>query len=268
MSNETTKRPAPEKPLADSASFHIRMPDQDSKYDQDEEFCILEVGGEERTLRFHNYDEIYALPGLYERLFYDLLECNSPKVVCDLLGAELDKAGQSPARLRVLDLGAGNGIVGEELRKLGAQHVVGADIIPEAAASATRDRPDVYADYRVVDITDLSPQEHDVLVAHRFNALTCVAALGFGDIPPAAFSSAFNLVADGGWIAFTLKERFLSESDGSGFGRLIKRCADEGVLEVRASERYRHRLSMAGEPLYYTAMIATKHRDIPDEFVA
>lgn len=263
MSSDSTRQPAPEKPLADSASFHIRMPDEESKFDQDEEFCILEIAGEERKLRFHDYHEIYAMPGLYERLFYDLLECSSPKVVCDLLGAELEKAGEAPAGLRALDLGAGNGIVGEELRKLGAGHVVGVDIIPEAGRAAARDRPGTYADYRVVDIADLSRADRDALLGHRFNALTCVAALGFGDIPPAVFSAAFNLVADGGWIAFTLKERFLSESDVSGFGRLIKRCVDEGVLEVRSSERYRHRLSIAGEPLYYTAMIATKHGDIP-----
>lgn len=267
MSNDTTRRPAPENTPTTSASFHIRMPDADSNYDQDEEFCILEINGEERELRFHNYDEIYALPGLYERLFYDLLHCSSPKVVCDLLGAEMDKAGEPPAALRVLDLGAGNGIVGEELRRIGAEHLVGVDIIPEARESALRDRPDVYADYLVGDIAEPTQLDRDALLAHRFNAMTCVAALGFGDIPPVAFGAAYNFVAEGGWVAFTLKERFLSETDTAGFGRLIKRCADEGVLEVRSSERYRHRLSMTGEPLYYTAMVATKLRDIPDEFV-
>jgi hypothetical protein len=36
--------------------------------------------------------------------------------------------------------------------------------------------------------------------------MTSVAALGFGDIPPEVFESAFELVEDGGWAAFTIKE--------------------------------------------------------------
>jgi len=34
--------------------------------------------------------------------------------------------------LRVLDLGAGNGVMGEELKKHGASRLIGADIIYEA----------------------------------------------------------------------------------------------------------------------------------------
>ena len=40
--------------------------------------------------------------------------------------------------------------------------------------------------------------------------MTTVAALGFGDIPPDAFAAAFNLVEDGGHVAFTIKEDFIA----------------------------------------------------------
>jgi hypothetical protein len=97
--------------------------------------------------------------------------------------------------------------------------------------------------------------------------MTCVAALGFGDIPPEAFLEAFNFVEDGGWLAFTLKEDFLNGADRSGFSRLIARGLDAGVLEMRTQERYRHRLSTTGEPLHYVAMVATKTEDMSTELL-
>lgn len=266
MSANTSARRASEEPEIRADYFQIKLPEPGTNCDQDSEFCILEINGEQRTLRFHDYHEIYETPGLYERLFYEVLECNSPRVVCELLGKQLERAGVAAGALRVLDLGAGNGIVAEELRTIGVPYVVGADIIPEAGEAAKRDRPDAYVDYHVVDIAKLSAEEHDELSAHRLNGLTCVAALGFGDIPPEAFGAAFNLVSDSGWIAFTLKERFLSEHDPSGFGQLMKHCADEGILDVHSSQRYQHRLNVGGEPIHYTAMVATKKGDIPAEF--
>jgi hypothetical protein len=42
---------------------------------------------------------------------------------------------------------------------------------------------------------------------------------------------------------------------------------DEGALEERAQRHYRHRLSLAGEPLHYVAMVAVKRADVPLEWV-
>ena len=166
------------------------------------------------------------------------------------------------ARLRVLDVGAGNGMVGEELDRMGAKHIVGVDIIEEAAEAAQRDRPGIYDDYYVVDLTDMPPEIHDEMQAQEFNALTVVAALGFGDIPPEAFSAAYNLVEDGGLIAFNIKEKFVENGDRSGFEKLISRSLEDGTMDLLAERRYRHRLSVAGEPLFYVAMVARKRSDI------
>ena len=89
-----------------------------------------------------------------------------------------------------------------------------------------------------------------------------VAALGFGDIPPAAFANAYNLIEPGGLVAFNIKEDFLDDGDGSGFSQLIKRAFADGSLELTAEQRYRHRLSIAGEPLHYVAMVAEKRADL------
>jgi predicted TPR repeat methyltransferase len=228
--------------------------------DQDEEFCEVTLDGETRRIRFHDYHEIFKVPGLYEQLFYDELKCDSPRTIAGLVGEQVDN--ESAAELRVFDVGAGNGMVGEELDRMGAEHIVGADIIDEAAEALERDRPGIYDDYYVVDLTDIPADVHAELEGHRFNCLTTVAALGFGDIPPEAFRAAYNLVEDGGLIAFNIREKFVADGDKSGFEEMISQAFEDGTMELEAERRYRHRLAVSGDPLYYMAMIARKRGDI------
>jgi 2-polyprenyl-3-methyl-5-hydroxy-6-metoxy-1,4-benzoquinol methylase len=249
----------------DTRQFVLHLPADGiaANLDQDEEWCEVEVDGERRRIRFHDYAAIYEIPGLYEQLFYEVLECRSPEVVCELLGSELDRAGAEPEDLAVLDFGAGNGMVGEQLAGLGFGTIVGIDLLPEARAAALRDRPGVYDDYRALDLNALSPADRSDLESHGFDCLTCVAALGFGDVPPSVFAQAFNLLAPGGWLAFNLRERFLRDDDPAGFGALIARMLDKGVIEQRARTRYTHRVSVSGQPLDYVALVATKQRELP-----
>jgi SAM-dependent methyltransferase len=249
-----------------SGSLHVEFPGDD-ELEQDHEWCRVTVDGKTRDIRFHDYDEIYAIPGLYEFLFYERLECCSPEVVRSLLEQELEAEDADPASLRVLDLGAGNGMVGEELADLGVRSIVGIDLLPEASAAAHRDRPGIYRDYFVLDLTELPDARRRDLQRHRFNALVTVAALGFGDIPPLAFAEAFNLVSDGGWIAFNIKEDFLSDSDPSGFSKLIGRLLETGIVEKRAEKVYCHRLSTTGDELDYVAIVGTKCSDVPAELI-
>ena len=244
----------------------VEFPD-DVARDQDHEWCRVTMNGTTRKIRFHDYDEIYSVPGLYEFLFYEHLECCSPQVVCGLLDDVLTDADVPSDTLRVLDLGAGNGMVAEQLADLPVEMITGIDLLPEAAAAADRDRPGLYEDYLVLDLTELSNSRRRDLRERRFNALVSVAALGFGDIPPRAFAEAFNLVSDGGWIAFNIKEHFLDDGEPTGFSRLIGRLLDSGTVEQRAEKVYRHRLSSNGEPLDYVALVGVKRSSIPDELV-
>jgi SAM-dependent methyltransferase len=172
-----------------------------------------------------------------------------------------------PASLRVLDLGAGNGMVGEQLADIGVEAMVGIDLLPEAAAAAKRDRPGVYEAYYACDLTVLPDTLRRELRAHRFNSLVTVAALGFGDIPPLAFAEAFNLVADGGWIAFNIKEDFLDDGDPTGFSRLIGKLLDTGLIEQRAEKVYQHRLATNGDGLDYVAIVGVKRGDVPEAMI-
>jgi predicted TPR repeat methyltransferase len=238
----------------------INFPKNADRLDQDEEWILLTSEDQRKKVRLHDYGEIYNIPGLYEEVVYTRLKCDSPRIICSMLQKELDVAG--PEALRVLDFGAGNGMVGECLdEKIGCEALVGIDIIPEAVSATRRDRPGLYDDYYVMDLCDIGKDEEDLLAKWRFNTLVTIAALGYGDIPSRAFVNAFNLLEDGSWIAFNIKDRFLSEEDGSGFKETLDDMFDH-CLQILQSERYCHRLSMSGEPLNYVGIVGRKIHDV------
>lgn len=255
-------------PTLDKVDYALHLPPKHARgeLDQDEEWCEIEAGGTRRRIRFHDYAEIYKVPGLYERLFADRLDCDSPRIVTDLLGEALRDGGLKPEKLTALDFGAGNGMVGELLAELAIGEIVGIDLLPEARDAAQRDRPGLYEAYYTLDMTQLTSEQRRDLMRHDFDVMTIVAALGFGDIPPLAFAEAFNLVGAPGWIAFNIRDRFV-EQQSSGFGALIARMLREGILEERTRKRYPHRVSVAGEPLEYDAVVAEKHADVPLDWV-
>ena len=247
-------------PETTEEELEVHLPElRSADPDQDAEWCEVEMPEGRVKLRFHDYAPIYEVPGLYERLFYEELECASPRTVRDMLADVLRERGTPARELIVLDVGAGNGMVGEELAGLGAARIVGIDILPEAAMAAERDRPGVYEDYLVIDLTDPPAEVHERLSKIPFNCLTTVAALGFDDMPPDAFEQAFGYLERGGLAAFTIKDRFAEpRDDESGFSRLLRRLHEEGRMETLVEHRYRHRLSMTGEPLHYVAYVAVK----------
>jgi hypothetical protein len=252
------------------SAYPIRFPDEHraGACAQDQEWCEVYVNAEWRRMRLHDYDEIYNIPGLYEYLFGDLLRCRSPQRVVGLLGEVLRDWKVLPTQLSVIDLGAGNGMVGQQLRLLGIRHLVGADIIRAAADAVQRDRPGLYDDYIVSDFCKLSAEDRARAQAHAPNCLTSISALGFGDIPPAAFGAAFNLISTPGWLAFNIKESFLNGNDETGFSRLIRAMSEREIIQIQAYRRYSHRLSVAGKPLNYVALIARKLRPMPQSLPA
>jgi SAM-dependent methyltransferase len=248
--------------------YRIQFPPSDSeKLGQDEVFFTLVENGEATRLRFHDYAEIYKRPGLYERLFYDRLRCNSPAKIADLLQRALNTVREPVSELRVLDLGAGNGMMGEVLKRDGVARLVGADIIPEARDAAYRDRSAVYDDYYVADFENLDSGVLEQLCEWRFDCLTCVASLGFGDIPPRAFFNALKLVRTDGWLAFNIKETFLDHTEHTGFSRLVRELIFSKYLDIYHLELYRHRLSMEGAQLFYYALVGRMTASIPDDFL-
>ena len=238
-----------------------------SDLDQDKAYFYLQGSGGNRKIRFHDYDEIYQIQGLYEQIFYERLKCSSPAKVAGILESAVNQSQDSFTELRVLDFGAGNGIMGEELKKHGVSRLIGVDIIPEAYEATIRDRPGLYDSYYVEDFTRLDEDKRDDIESWQCDCMVTVAALGFGDIPTRAFIEAFNIIKNEGWIAFNIKETFFNHKDDSGFSKTIRELIFSKYLDVYHLERYRHRLSIKGESLYYFAIAGRKNADVPDQFL-
>lgn len=253
------------RPNAEHLNF--RFPHDSGGLRQNEEWFEVELDVGWRRIRLHDYATLYRTPGLYESLVYERLKCRSPKRLVQLLCHVLENWSMEPDRICALDFGAGNGIVGERLREIDVKSVIGVDIITEAAEAASRDRPGVYDDYVTVDMCEISDGDRKRLQSKAPNLLITVAALGFGDIPPKAFMNAFNLIVKPGWLALTIKEEFLDERDTSGFAELLRLMVERKVINIEARMRISHRLSLAGEKLFYVALVARKLDDMPPSVI-
>jgi len=248
--------------------YNIRFPSiEPHLLAQNEAFFYLDEADATTKLRFHDYGEIYKRAGLYEQLFYDRLKCNSPQKVAQILKEVVDATNRTFTELRILDVGAGNGLMGEAISRYGFARLIGVDIIEEAHLAQVRDRPWLYDAYYVTDLTSLPAATSQELANWKPDCLTLVAALGFGDIPPRAFFTAFNLIEVTGYVAFNIKETFLDNRDTSGFSAFIRQLILAEYLDLHHLERYRHRISIDGKPLYYFAVVGRKNQNIPEDFL-
>ncbi len=244
-----------------------KPPGPGERWDQDEEWFEYQTDSGWRRLRIHDYDEMFKVPGLYEGLVYHALKCSSPRRIVQMLSGVMSDWPDQTSDLRVLDLGAGNGVVAEALRDIGVNHIIGIDLLKEAKDAAQRDRPEVYDDYLVADLCDLTDEQAQRLDGAKCNCLITVAALGFGDIPPRALARAIEAIETPGWIAMAIKEDFLTDSDPTGFARLVQSLISSGCIEVHAQHRYCHRVSVTGEKLHYVGLIGRKLADVPEEML-
>ena len=260
--------PPPTTGIAVQKRHRIQFPPADVReLSQDEVFFYLVDGDSREKIRLHDYDRIYSIPGLYEQVVYERLRCQSPSTVAGVLRDSVAQSSHSVSELRVLDLGAGNGIMGEELKNQGVSRIVGVDIIQEAKEATDRDRPGTYDAYYVKDFCELEADDREELESWSCDGLVSVAALGFGDIPVRALVEAYNLIAKDGWVAFNVKETFLDRSDESGFSRLIRELIFSDALDLYHLQRYRHRYSIEGEPLYYFALGGRKKANVSESLM-
>jgi hypothetical protein len=241
--------------------YEVKYPENDCHLDQDEEWITLVSEGQTEKIRLHDYEKLYRIPGLYEEVIYEELQCSSPHVVCSMLKEEIEKANEQTAGLRVLDFGAGNGIVGECLdRSMSCDALIGVDIVDEAREATVRDRPGLYDDYYVMDLSRLDRHKERKLAKWDFNALVTVSALGYDHIPTRAFINAYNLLDDGAWVAFNIKKRLLSEEDAGSYKEILHAMMGNS-LNMLQDKCYCHRLSLSGEPLDYYAIVGRKNKD-------
>lgn len=206
-------------------------------------------GGTERIV-LHDYARVYAVPGLYEEVVQGLLECASPATVASALA---EAAGQRVTGLRAFDLGAGTGVVGEELTARGVTVVVGADGIPEARDAAHRDRPGLYRHYLVGERLD-SDEVKRLVSDEELNALVAAGAVGQGHVPVETLGELWDAFPAGSHLALTIPD-VDGRSDVAAVEEMLARRAGTRTVLRR---RFRHRVSMAGTELFYMVLVAVK----------
>jgi hypothetical protein len=234
-------------------NYTVELDDGAGRDQAAESLVVRFADGREERMRLHEYDRVYAIPGLYEEVVQRRLECLSPRVLADAL---LAHAGLAPEDLRVFDLAAGNGVTGEELAARGVAELVGSDNIPEARDAAERDRPGLYSTYVVGDI-DETPELRELVRSHSLNALVCAGALGLGHISAASFDRLWSEFPAGSLFSASVEES-LAEPGGSDFGDYLAELDSGDEAEVLQRERFRHRSLMGGGEVHYLAVVARK----------
>ncbi len=238
-------------------SLQIELDQRPGLEQGDEKLTVTFEDGHRETMRLHEYGRVYAIPGLYEEVVQARLECASPATLAESLTREVVARGEEPQHLRALDLGAGNGVVAEELRDRGVTaQLVGLDSEPEAGPAARRDRPGLYAEYLTGTLEDVAVGP--LVERQQLNCLIGAGALGLGHISTKDFASAWDAFPKGAWLAVTFPDSVLSR-DGDDLSAYISalRRSEHGS-EVTHLSRFRHRLRMNGQPIFYYVMVARR----------
>ena len=230
-----------------------RAPDQ-------EEVEVRFADGRSERVRVQDYERVYAVRGLYEAIVMETLRCGSPARVASMLARAARTLGLAERSLRVLDLGAGNGVSGDALADHGLRPVVAIDLEPGARAAALRDRPDTYDMYLTAEVLSLTATQRRAIRALMPNALACVGAIGLDHVPPAALPAALELLADDSLLAYTVAADAIA-TDAEEISTRLGAIADRWLIEELARERYRHRLTVTGRPIWWEAVVVrARHR--------
>lgn len=230
-----------------------------------EEWIEYGSPAERRRVGFHDYASLYAVPGLYERVFYEKLGMTSADEVVDLYGKVLTACGLDRRSQVVLDFGAGNGMAGQRLKALGIGTVIGLDLEPAARDAALRDRPGIYDDYLVADLGAVSGEELAGLGTRGFTAVLAVAAVGVGHIPPPVLARGLELLGPGGLFAFPIAAELLPSSAdddarATGYPEFFSDLFEGGRAEKLAEREYVHRRTTDGSDHLALAVVGRIRR--------
>ena len=227
---------------------------------QSDEFFLATVDGKRRRYNIHDYDTLYAIPWLYDIALYHALVCRTPTEMSAAIDRVWTDENVDRASLRTLELGAGSGAFGHELRKLGVGRLEAIDISKPAALAAGRDRPGLYDAYHVDDLTALGPETRSKLEAAEFNVVAMASATGWGNhIPLAGFERAFELLQPEGWFIFHVKPND-PDPECIELCAWIDRMAREGELRQAYRASHFHRKSSNGQDIHYDVVIGAKRR--------
>ena len=107
-------------------------------------------------------------------------------------------ASHVPRHARVLDAGAGTGLVGEALSELGYSHLFAMDLSQGMLEEARK--KDIYVELRQMVMGELLDYP-----THSFDAVISVGVLTVGHAPASSFDELVRITRPGGHIVFSLR---------------------------------------------------------------
>jgi hypothetical protein len=236
--------------------FQVRL--LSTRQFEGERFVLSRSPGLDVELDLHDYARIYEVPGLYERVVQELLECRSPQVSANLVARVGRRCGVPASKLRVLDVGAGNGVSGEYLRSQGIEHLAAIDSIEQARLACLRDRPGLYESYEIAETGVQFTEALERLRRFDANVLSCVGALGGGHVPNASVAAAVESLASPALVVLTIAERWLGPVGVEGYLQVLSGSLRSTRMDLVIEESFTHRLDMSGEPIPYRAIGAIR----------
>lgn len=189
-----------------------------------------------RTTGLHDYAALYAVPGLYEAVYVEHLRGGSPALLAAAL-AQAVPPDERPHR-RVLDVGAGTGVVGEHLGAAGFPPVWAVDLEPESPRAVLRDRPGCHRGARALDLLALTADDRAWLAAVAPDVVTVAGAVGFGHLPAAAFAVLADRLPAGGLLAVTVAPELSASAELADHAALL--LGPRFAARVRVEGVHRH----------------------------
>ncbi len=226
---------------------------------QSDEFIEGSFDGKRTRFNLHDYEFMYNHPLLYDIVLYDYLKCRTPDEIAAVVKRVWEANDVDASSIRMLEIGAGSGAFGECMRSVvGVGELVGLDISATAMKAAKRDRPSIYDDYVVADLTALGSVVEGKLRDSRFSCIGVASATGWGNhIPVAGFENAFDLLTPGGWFIFHVKP-----NDPDPECIELCRWIDKKIESGQAEQKYRgshfHRLRTTGSEIFYDVVLVTR----------
>ena len=244
---------------ADARGYTAELPEQGDPAIGQELIRVRYADGRTEELRLHDYGRVYSIPGLYEQIVHERLDCSSPRELTAMLADAADELGWDRKAVRVIDVAAGNGISGEALAQQGMRPMLGTDIVPEAREAALRDRPGVYHAYETLDLLALSGQQERAIASLDANAVSCVAPVGTApqQLPPAALAAVVRLLAPDALVAYMHDPLF-------GLADTVAAELEAGErvrIEQLQRRRYLHRRTLAGQRYEMDGVVVRVRRD-------
>ncbi|MCC6572904.1 MAG: hypothetical protein IT462_03850 [Planctomycetes bacterium] len=209
----------------------IRFPDGHAP-----DFCEVMRDGAWERIDFNDCEKIFGVPGLYEEIFHRRVDWQSHARVSWLLDNTLKQFNDRPQNLRVLELGAGNGVVGERMRELGIRALAGLDASSSARDAAHRDRPGLYDEYFVAEDGGISPRQTSAIQAFEPNCLLAVASIGCRHARAATLEAVTSLLPAGAWLVVNAGYEW--SDGGMNYATVLKEMAARNLVEINSYSIY------------------------------